>query len=160
MVDNATMRPAESRAKQVLCSALLSILAFAAGLVVLFLTFWFTYAIIWFGMLGVSAAAELLFNKRLAISHPWRLALSSLFMVLLFFGNARTGREYLSEYAHRDYRGQGMGMQAGLLGALGTLLAYPQESSKMISDLLFTGPRLITYSWRMLDRAIHIMRSH
>jgi hypothetical protein len=160
MVENATMSPTGSRAKQVICSALLSILAFAAGLVVLFLTFWFTYAIIWFGMLGVSAASELLFNKRLALSHPWRLAVSSLFILLLFFGNARTNREYLSDYARRDYRGQGIGMQAGLLGALGSLLAYPQESSKMISDLLFTGPHLIACSWRTLTRAIHLMRSH
>jgi hypothetical protein len=148
------------RLKASIGSGLLSVVAFLAGLAVLFATFWFTYAVIWFGMLGVSAASELLFTKRLAISHPWRLALSSLFIALLFFGNARASREYLSDYSRRNYPGGGTGMQAGLLGSLVCLLAYPETSSKMISDLLFTGPRLVVYSRRMLARSIELIKPH
>jgi len=134
--------------KTVLGALLLSALALVAGLVVLFLTFWFTYAIIWFGMLGISAGSELLFNKRLVLTHIWRLILSSIFIVLLFIGNARTSREYLADYPRRNYRGIGIGMQTGAAGALVSLLAYPGASTRMISDLLFTGPRLIAYAFR------------
>jgi hypothetical protein len=134
-------------------SLLISALAFAAGLVVLFLTFWFTYAIIWFAMLGVSAASELMFEKRLALCHVWRLVLSSLFIILLFIGNARTSREYLADYPTRNYRGIGVGMQAGVAGALVSLLAYPGASTRMISDLLFTGPRLVVYACQRAARA-------
>jgi len=130
--------------KTVLGALLLSALALVAGLVVLFLTF----AIIWFGMLGISAASELMFNKRLIVSHIWRLVLSSIFIVLLFIGNARTDREYLADYPRRNYRGIGIGTQAGVAGALVSLLAYPGASTRMISDLLFTGPRLMAYAFR------------
>lgn len=136
-------------------SFLMSALAFIAGLVVLFVTFWFTYAIIWFGMLGISAASELLFNKRLALSHIWRLVLSSIFIVLLFIGNARTSREYLADYPRRNYRGIGIGTQAGVAGALVSLLAYPGASTRMISDLLFTGPRLVAYACRKAVRSLN-----
>jgi hypothetical protein len=148
-----------SNLKTAIGSLLLSVLAFTAGLVVLFITFWFTYAIIWFGMLGISAASELLFDQRLALSHVWRLALSSIFIVLLFFGNARTSRDYLSDYARRDYHGQALGAMAGLSGALACLLAYPGTSAKMISDLLFTGPRLVIFASQLaahpINRRIH-----
>ena len=133
-------------------SLLLSLLAFVAGLVVLFLTFWFTYAVIWFGMLGISAAFELLFNRRLVLTHVWRLILSSIFIFLLFIGNARTAREYLADYPKRNYRGIGIGTQAGVAGAMVSLLAYPGASTRMISDLLFTGPRLVVYACR---KALH-----
>jgi hypothetical protein len=138
--------------KTVLGLLLVSLLALIAGVVVLFLTFWFTYAIIWFGMLGVSAASELLFNTRLVLTHIWRLVLSSIFILLLFIGNARTDREYLADYPRRNYRGIDIGTQAGVAGALVSLLAYPGASTRMISDLLFTGPRLIVYACR---RAAH-----
>jgi hypothetical protein len=135
------------RAKQLLCCALLSLLAFLTGLVILFLTFWFTYAVIWFGMLGISAASELLFDKRLALTHVWRLLLSSVFIVLLFVGNARTSREYLSNYPKRNYPGPALAA-SGLAGSLLCLLGYPQTSAKMICDLLYTGPRLVVYACR------------
>lgn len=138
--------------KSVLGSWLVSLLALIAGVLVLFLTFWFTYAIIWFGMLGVSAAAELLFDKRLVLTHIWRLVLSTIFIGLLFLGNARTDREYLADYPRRNYRGIGIGTQAGVAGALVSLLTYPGASTRMISDLLFTGPRLVVYACRT---AIH-----
>jgi hypothetical protein len=137
-----------NRLKHAICSILLSAFAFAAGFLVLFLTFWFTYAILWFGMLGISAASELLFDKRLALTHVWRLILSSIFIVLLFIGNARTDREYLGDYPRRNYRGIGIGTQAGVAGALLSLLAYPGASTRMISDLLFSGPRLVVYACR------------
>jgi len=141
--------------KTVLGSFFLSALALVAGMVVLFLTFWFTYAIIWFGMLGISATSELLFNRRLVLNHIWRLILSSVFIGLLFIGNARTDREYLADYPRRNYRGIGIGTQAGVAGALVSLLTYPGASTRMISDLLFTGPRLVVYACRLAAQAFN-----
>lgn len=48
--------------------------ALIAGLVVLFFTFWFAYAIVWFGFQGVSAASSLLLSKPRQLSHNWRLS--------------------------------------------------------------------------------------
>ena len=47
-------------------------LALVGGLLVLFLTFWFTYAIIWFSFQGVAALGALFANQKLRLPHEWR----------------------------------------------------------------------------------------
>jgi len=63
--------------------------------------------------------------------------------VLLFIGNARTSREYLSNYTVAHPASPALINVAGLGGSLLTLLANPDTSGKMITDILYTGPRLI-----------------
>src|SRR5436190_627892 len=82
---------------------LLAIAALLAGLVVLFFTFWFTYAIIWFGFRGVSALSTLTFSKRLYLTHEWRLIASGIFIVLLFLQHFRTHPSYWGKYPKQDY---------------------------------------------------------
>ena len=82
---------------------LLGALALLAGIVVLFLTFWFTYAIIWFGWHGVTAVSELIFSKKLHLSHTARLVGSGVFVVLLFVQHFRTSPFYWGEYPDEDY---------------------------------------------------------
>src|SRR6267143_5803817 len=83
--------------------ALLGLLALSAGIVVLFLTFWFTYAIIWFGWGGVSAVSELLFSKKVYLTHGMRLLCSGVFVVLLFVQHFRTDPSHWGDYPKRDY---------------------------------------------------------
>ena len=140
---------------------LLGLLGLLAGLLVLFLTFWFTYAVIWFGWLGVSAVSDLIFSRKLSLSHALRLAASGIFLLLLFLQHFRTSRWHWGDYPNRDYN-EDVALVAHVspLGALGALLVYPGASANMIADILLSGPRLVTgscqlaaqgFRWRRLD---------
>ena len=130
---------------------------FVAGLVVVVLTFWLTYAIIWFGWYGISAASEIICNKRLpSTSHELRLLGSGIFIVLLFVQHFRTNPSHWGDYPERDYGSStALRLQAGF-GALGMLLAYPGASANMITDILLTGPRLVTGSCGLARQGFRI----
>src|ERR1044071_1863513 len=135
----------------------LALLALAAGAVVLTITFFFTYPIVWFGInLGVSGLSRLLFNLPLHVAFPTILLVCWLTLVLLFVGNATTNREDLANLPKRNYTAYPSG--AGLLGALGFLLAYPGASSRLIVDILFTGPRLVVAAWNATKKACRLLR--
>jgi hypothetical protein len=130
---------------------LLAFVALIGGLVVLFLTFWFTYAIIWFGFHGVSAFSSLVFSQRLHLTHEWRLLGSSVFMALLFLQHFRTHPSHWGDYPKQDYvAAPALQFHAGILGALGFMLAYPGASANMIADILLSGPRLLTGAWTLI----------
>lgn len=129
---------------------LLAFVALLAGLVVLFLTFWLTYAVIWFGMRGISALSQLAFSERLQLPHQWRLILSGVFLLLLFVQHFRTNPWHWGDYPDRDYvAAPGLHARAGLAGAFGVMLAYPGASANMIADILLSGPRLISGTWTL-----------
>src|SRR5438132_11864907 len=68
-------------ALKVLQHLLASLLYALVGLCVLCFTFFFTYAVVWFGFnYGVSAFSQLVFNKELRLSHHQILCVSGLFM--------------------------------------------------------------------------------
>lgn len=127
--------------------------AFAAllgGAVILFLTFWFTYAIIWICIPGVSAVSELAFSKKLKLAHEWRLILSGVFLLLLFVQHFRTSQWHWGDYAEADYvAAPGLQAVTGVSGSLVSLLAHPGASANMIADMLLSGPRLVTGSWKL-----------
>jgi hypothetical protein len=131
-------------------NVLVSVVSMVAGLVVLTATFFFTYAIIWAGVnMGASALCQLVAGKRLHVTHAQILIACSVFLVLLFIGNARTSREYLSEYG--EFPPPGPRYYLALpLGAPGSLLLNPRASAKLITNLLYIGPRLIVCSGRAL----------
>src|ERR1051326_6837264 len=126
------------------------------GGIVLLITYFFTYAVVWFGFnMGVSGFAELFFGQRLHLSHAGIVAVSLAFIGLLFWGNQRVSREYLGTLPRRDYPG-GLGW-LGLPGVLICLLAYPGASARMITDLLLTGPRLVVIAWSNVRKSIRLM---
>jgi len=127
-------------------------LGLLGGVLVLFITFWFAYAIIFIGTMGASGASELILNKRLHLSHEMRLAGAGLFIVLLFIGNARTNRWYLGDYSETQFSSFGI-PRSELMGAFDCLLVYPGTSSKMIAGILCISPRLLTASWRTFRQA-------
>ncbi len=121
-----------------------------AGMAVLLLTFWFTYAIIWVGFQGVAAFASLVFAKRLHLAHEWRLLGSGIFILLLFLQHFRTNPWYWGDYPERDYAtSRSLPASAGVMGGLGLMLAYPGASANMIADILLSGPRLLTGAWNL-----------
>src|SRR5215469_5675529 len=62
-----------------------SVLALVAGVLALFLTFWFTYVVIFIAQDGISAITDLCFNHKFHINHFWRMILSGLFIAGLFY---------------------------------------------------------------------------
>ena len=117
------------------------------GSIVLVITYFFTYAIVWFGFnFGVSSVSQLFFSRRLRLPHGGIVAASLAFIALLFWANQRISREYLSDYPRRNYPGSMAGM-TDLVGSLIVLLAYPGASARMIIDVLLTGPRLVMAAW-------------
>ena len=138
---------------------LLGLLAFCSGIVILFLTFWLTYGIIWFGGFGISALSELFGGGKVHISHNIRWGCGALFVVLLFVQHFRTSPSYWGEYPDRDYvAAPGLQAASGLLGGLATMLAYPGASANMVADILLTGPRLVTGSFKMVAQGFRIRR--
>jgi hypothetical protein len=128
---------------------LLAVVALLAGLVVLFLTFWFTYAIVWFGFRGVSAVSSLAFNQKLHLAHEWRLVASGVFLVLLFIQHLRTSPWHWGDYPQRD----DYSFMAGHALGPWALLRYPGASANMIADILLSGPRLLTGTWTLLQES-------
>lgn len=138
------------QASSAMSRGLLALLALLAGVVVLFLTFWFTYAIVWTGFQGVAAFASLVFSKKLHLAHGGRLAVSAVFLVLLFVQHFRTNPWYWGDYPKADYvAAPGLQTHAGVMGALGFMLAYPGASANMIADILLSGPRLVSGAWTL-----------
>ena len=138
-------------------SFFLAALAFAAGMVVLTITFFFTYAMVWFGFnFGVSILSQLLFNNPLRISHPVILLVCSAFLVLLFVGNARTSREDPGTLPDSD--DAPFILPSGLVGGLAGLLPYSDASSRTIADWCFTGPRLLVAAWSSFKKTWRLAR--
>ncbi len=128
------------------------------GGVVLVITFLFTYAVVWFGFnIGVSGFSGLIFDRRPRLSHAGIVAVSLTFIGLLFRANQRMSREYLGAYPRRDHP-QSLPGLIGLPGALICLLAYPGASTRMIADLLLTGPRLVTIAWSNAGKSSRLAR--
>jgi hypothetical protein len=138
---------------------LLAVLAVLVGGTVLFLTFWFTYAVIYIGCMGVTAFSELAFSKPLRLTHEWRLGGSGLFLVALFIQHLRTSPWYWGDYPKRDYvSAPGLQYHAGVAGGLAFMLAYPGASANMIADILMSGPRLVTGAWNLWRESMRLAR--
>jgi hypothetical protein len=129
-----------------------AVLALAGGLVVLFLTFWFTYAIVWFAFHGVAALGALFANQKLRLGHEWRLVISGVFVVLLFIQHLRTSPWHWGEYPERDDYSR----LAGRVLGPWALLKYSGASANMIADILLSGPRLVTGSWQLWREAARL----
>ncbi len=138
----------------------ISFLSFVTGIAILAITFFLSFVVIWLGILGVSAFSELVFNKPIHLSPHSIYVICGLFLVLLFIENFRTSRKYLNSYVLQNPVSPGGVAFAGILGALFALLANPDASGKIISDLLFTGPRVTIYSVLSFRRAVRLMKTN
>jgi hypothetical protein len=120
-------------------------LALVAGAVVLFITFWLAYCILSVAALGISALTEICFNHKFQLGHTWRLTLVGLFLVALFVEWLRRSPWDLGDYDMPTSRTPPRGViwVGGTFGAFGALLANPQASATFITELLYSGPRLV-----------------
>ena len=134
----------QKRGRQMPIILLLAPLAFLAGLVVLFLTFWLLYALLFVMGWGVSAIVELVASREFMIPHFWRLLLAGAWLIGVCVSYARKPSSNMNPIPARDYVGwsptfHGGGTAAGLV----LLAAYPGATAHLLRDLFQTGPRLI-----------------
>jgi hypothetical protein len=120
-------------------------LALAASMIVLFITFWLAYFILSVAAAGISALTEVCFNHKFQLIHTWRLVLSGLFPAALFVEWLRRSPWELGDYDMPTSRTPPRGLiwVGGAFGAFGALLANSQASATIITELLYSGPRLV-----------------
>lgn len=129
---------------------------FLAAALVLFMTFWIVYAVVWF--VGFE------FRKSFTIPHAWCVGISLAVLGLLFFGNATTDREYLSEFSLTTGTVSDDGVvfwlpSVGVVSNVNPLAPdYTHNFVKMITDVSFSGPRLVVAAWRTWQKARRLRR--
>jgi len=122
-----------------------AVLGLVAGLFVLFLTFWLAYVAVFLIEWSVSALRQLMFNRPFHLSHAWRMGICGLFLVALFVEWVRRSPWELGNYAEANapVGSRTLVARGGIMGACGMLLANPQASATMITEMIYTGPRLV-----------------
>jgi len=129
-------------------------LAFLAGLLVVFLTFWLFYALIFVMAGGLSAGWEIITSTKFKLSHPWRLAAAGGWLLWVCLGYWRRPNSNMDPLPKASYVAwsptlHGGGTPAGLI----MMAAYPGATAHLLRDLFQTGPRLIHGAialWRMV----------
>lgn len=134
----------------------ISPLALLGGVVVLFLTFWFSYAVI--GLVGKvgMAGANLLLNSDWRLGHGARLWLAGVFLVLLlvsYFRSDRAGVDWNAWDADPSALGSALARFGTGAGRAGLLLAHPEMSARIIVDILNLGPRLMAGGMDLLRQS-------
>lgn len=129
-----------------------SFAALVIGIVVCVITFWLIYGAIWMG-----------FDSMLPHTHQTRMIISGIGMVILFIGNARTDREYLNSYSVDTIDGRAAyTINVPNVGIVSNLNLFSPNTvnslTKVIAQLLYIGPRLVTASWRLIRRSVEFSR--
>ncbi|HEX4349034.1 MAG TPA: J domain-containing protein [Verrucomicrobiae bacterium] len=107
------------------------------------------------GMMGASGFTELFLDGKFHFPLQGIFIVSLLFLILLFVESFRTRGDYLGGYRLQNR----VGPVTGLWGAMVALLANPDASGKIIADLLFVGPRLLTWSVMHMARIVRLLRT-
>ena len=147
----------------------LSPFAILGGLLVLLLTFWLAYVVVYLGASTVDAVVSIFTGGHFKLRHVTRLWLAGGFLVVLTIGYLRTKPFHFSEPAESEVLSPLQGQAetyaqaraiAGAAGVHGSspfmLLLFPGASSRMITDLLFTGPRLLFGGWGLLRESARL----
>ena len=127
---------------------LLAFVTLLGAAVVLFLTFWITYAVIWICFPGVSAVSEMAFSKKLKLTHEWQLALNGVFIALLFIQHFRTSPWYWSDYSDESLN-ESPDIHNQSEGSYGAERINPHATAKMLADIVLSGPKLFSGSWNL-----------
>lgn len=135
-----------------------AILLILIGGGLLVITYFFTFAVVWVAFdFGIKSISVLLFNQEWTLSSRWIRSISLAFLVLLFIENFRVDPEYWRSYVVKHRIPGSISWTTGSLGSLITLLANAGASSKVIVELLLSGPRLITKGFLLLAVALKFL---
>lgn len=117
--------------------------------VVLYITFWLIYPVVWIGFGSILSQTEISVTQAVTIV-----------LVLLFISNLVTDREYLDKLEFETGAGVRLKIALARVSGNGILAAFvgPKTAHsfvKILTTLLFTGPRLLVASVRL---ARNVMR--
>ena len=119
-----------------------SLLALLAGIFALFLTFLLAYIVLCIGEDGVSAVTGLFFNRVFHLGHTWRVVICWLFLTALCVEWIHHSPWRLGEYEKNDAAPVTRAL-VPFFGASSLFLLKPQASATLITEILYTGPRLV-----------------
>lgn len=133
----------------------LGLISFAIGILVLAITFAITFAFTVVLAMGIVAIVQ--YFGRPAFDLPGGViwGVSTAIMVLLFLANHRANRDAIGFYSLRSESSP----DAGIAKILLALLVDPIVTGGLERDILFTGPRLATYSIRNFRDSIRLVRT-
>lgn len=131
------------------------LMAAAAGLFFLAITFAFTCLVVGAGMAGIAGLAHLIWKIQTQVSIVGLISISSPLMALLFLASFRSSRDHLSDYSFQNR----VVPATGLGNTLSALLANPGATGRLLNDFFFTGPRLTTYAAMTLHQAVRFLRT-
>lgn len=131
-------------------------LILSGGVIIVALSFGAAWAVVWLvSWLGVESIGSLSLNRPAGLPAGVQLVGAALVVGALFAGNARLARQYSRPPRRRLTRSE---IENSSPEELVHLLAYPGASSHPLSDVLFTGPRLVGIGGDHLRKAWRLWR--
>ena len=135
---------------------LFALFLLSVGTILLAVIFFFVCAALWVALNGAgSALSEILWNRPLHLSLAVIVMVAALFVVFLFIESARVSRKYLSRGSRRV---RWPSRSTDLTGGFVNLLVYSEISSRLLTDALLTGPRLVAGAWNCFKKAGRLSR--
>ena len=129
------------------------------AILVLSITFFFVFALLWFVCnFGISALSELIVGRRWHVPDVALAIAGVCFIGFLFIQNSRVAQDDWTNYTLPRTPWSDLWV-TGVTGSLLTLLLNANASSRMIRELLLTGPRLTIACLRALHRFVLVVRA-
>ncbi|MEN9676747.1 MAG: hypothetical protein RIS76_2643 [Verrucomicrobiota bacterium] len=131
----------------------LSPVALLGGILLLFLTFWFSYAVITLVFSVVEAIPQLVSGTRWKVGHVARLVVTGVFLALLFYSYLRSNRWQRWDIGSLEEPPSALGQTLWRIGGAsraGLLLMNPELSARLIAELLYIGPQVLVAGWNLL----------
>ena len=127
--------------------------ALLGGILLLFLTFWFSYAVITLVFPVVEAIPQLVSGTRWKVGHAARLVVAGAFLGLLCYSYFRSDRWKRWDTGSLEDPPSALGQVLWRFGGAsraGLLLAHPELSARLIVELLYIGPQVLVAGWNLL----------
>ncbi|HXI70878.1 MAG TPA: hypothetical protein VNN22_11040 [Verrucomicrobiae bacterium] len=132
-------------------------LSLFGGIIVLFITFWLTYFVVWLASSGFFSVYELFFGTKLKLGSNYLLIISGIFIMMLFVQYLRMDPWSWGRYSQEEFD-----VDARLRSDVRELmpsvdmLEHSGNTAKAIADVLVTGPRLLMGSLSRLKEISQI----
>ncbi len=121
-----------------------------AGIIVVALTGYLCFFLFYLGWFGIAAAWDLVSGQQLPRWPSTGIGIfTAVFVVLLFIGNARSRWWDVGDIPRGAWPRRARKDDAEQFASL-------VASAKFVTDIFFTGPRLITASWRACRKAFRL----
>ena len=134
---------------EVLGKSLIAVGMFVFSMIILFITFWVVYAVIYLGSDWIYP-----------LSHNVLWWSSFIVIGLLFRGNSKTCKEYLSQYSFTT--GTATDEIVVFIGGKSNINPLAPDSmhscAKLITNILYIGPNIFMFALRNLKQTIHLSK--